>query len=856
MKLILKILKLLAILIFTVSIVLFSASLLLQDKVADIILKSLNKNLTTKLDVGSFKLSFLRKFPNASLELKNVFVHSSSDFISSAFEGINTDTLLAARLVSVEFKITDILKGNYNIERIGARAGRINLFTDNAGFVNYNISIKSSKSGSDDLTLNLERINLSDIKVNYNNLKSKMVTNGQIKSGRLKFRISGSSIDFAAIAELQIDNFQLYNIKIRKTTMAELDLNLQSSKNSIIFRKGVLRIEDYDIGLEGSVTAGKIYDLKIASHNLDIADIRNFLPERYQNYVSEYNPSGTIFFNSKIKGLLSRTSDPHIEINCLLKEGQISYGKSDIAITNLSFTGFFSNGSENRPETSSVSINDLKLKLGSADYTGSFILSGFNDPSVGLLFKGKVFPGELKEFFNLQNITETGGSADLDIKLESKISHKETYSLNDIIDLKPKAEVVFNSLTIGFQNKKMTFEQVNGNLSISNSILAKNLKFNYEGQKIKVNGEFRNLPEWLSGRSVVMTAFGDVSFSRLKPEVFFKNVIPNDTSAKNKTSFVLPVNLMLDVDFNIDSLTYKSFSSSKITGTLNYKPRLITFKSLKMQSLDGLISGNGFIAQNVNRSFISRGSFNVNKIDVNKTFTTFHNFGQEFIKAENLSGSLSGTLSLLLPMDSLLNTQIKTLTAEGKYVIVNGTLINFDPVKQLSSYIELSELENISFEKMENDFFIRNNFLYIPQMDVRSSAVNLSVNGKHSFDNDYEYHVKMLLSDVLSKKRRKYKSNVTTFGAIEDDGLGRTSLLLKIEGKGEEVKVGYDIKAAGTELKNNIKSERQTLKGILNKEYGWFKNDTAAKQKPVEKKTRFRVTFDEIDTVKNQVKKK
>ena len=34
-------------------------------------------------------------------------------------------------------------------------------------------------------------------------------------------------------------------------------------------------------------------------------------------------------------------------------------------------------------------------------------------------------------------------------------------------------------------------------------------------------------------------------------------------------------------------------------------------------------------------------------------------------------------------------------------------------------------------------------------------------------------------------------------------------------GKGEEVKVGYDIKAAGNEVKNNIKSERQTLKQFL-----------------------------------------
>jgi len=305
---------------------------------------------------------------------------------------------------------------------------------------------------------------------------------------------------------------------------------------------------------------------------------------------------------------------------------------------------------------------------------------------------------------------------------------------------------------------------------------------------------------------------------------------------------------LLDINFKIDTLDYKTFSSSKIAGTLNYKPRILTFKSLNMQSLSGKISGNGFIVQNTTRSVIARGSFSVTDIDVNKTFKTFHNFGQTFIKAENLSGTLSGTLSLLMPMDSLLNPQIKSVTAEGKYTLTDGALIDFDPVKQLSSFIELSELENIHFEKLENDFFIRNNLLYVPQMEVKSSAADLSVNGKHSFDNDYEYHVKMLLSEILSKKRKKNKSSVTEFGMVQDDGLGRTSILLKITGKGEDVKVGYDIKAAGNEVKNNIKNERQALKSILNQEYGWYKNDSSATRKPAEKKSRFRISWDEADT--------
>lgn len=135
-------------------------------------------------------------------------------------------------------------------------------------------------------------------------------------------------------------------------------------------------------------------------------------------------------------------------------------------------------------------------------------------------------------------------------------------------------------------------------------------------------------------------------------------------------------------------------------------------------------------------------------------------------------------------------------------------------------------------------------------MDVKSSAADLTVNGKHSFDNDYEYHVRVLLSEILSKKIRKPKPNTTEFGAIKDDGLGRTSLLLKITGKAEDVKVGYDVKAAGNHIKNDMKNERQTLKSILNQEYGWFKNDTSLNKKQETAPPRFKISWGDEDSTK------
>jgi hypothetical protein len=103
---------------------------------------------------------------------------------------------------------------------------------------------------------------------------------------------------------------------------------------------------------------------------------------------------------------------------------------------------------------------------------------------------------------------------------------------------------------------------------------------------------------------------------------------------------------------------------------------------------------------------------------------------------------------------------------------------------------------------------------------------------------------------MLSKKIKKLKPNTTEFGAVRDDGLGRTSLLLRIENKGEDIKVGYDIKAAGNQIKNEIKSEKQTLKTILNEEYGWFKNDSTVNKTKLNSSHRFKITWEETDSVK------
>jgi len=297
--------------------------------------------------------------------------------------------------------------------------------------------------------------------------------------------------------------------------------------------------------------------------------------------------------------------------------------------------------------------------------------------------------------------------------------------------------------------------------------------------------------------------------------------------------------------------------ASNIKANLVYRPGLLTFNSLNIKAFDGIIYGNGFILQDNEKKFISKGIFNVADLGIKETFAAFQNFGQNFIKAENLDGDFTGSVTLFLPADSMFKIDLKSVAAEGKFVVVNGSLVNFEPVKKLSSFIELSELENIRFDKLENDFFIKDYKLTIPQMEVLSSAADFSINGTHGFDNNFEYRIKIRLSELLSTKRKGGRRNVTEFGAVEDDGLGRTSIFLLAQNRDDATRINYDIRAMGNKVREDIRTERQNLRTILNQEYGFFKNDTTLTPKPEENKPqenrpRFRIEWDEINSAPEQ----
>jgi hypothetical protein len=854
MKLLLKIVKILAIIIIILIIALFSVTLVKQEKVAALFLNELNENINTKIEVGSLKLSLFRKFPMASFEFKNILIHSSPGFNKNQFESVNTDTLLFAGILSLEFKMTDLYNGRYIIESVNVVRGKMSLLSDSSGRVNYEITTDSITASGNEFALNLKNIGFSDVEVFYYNKAINLRIKSKLKTGNLRGEISDNNIDLYAMSDAEISNFQFYENFVKQPTQIRFEINMHKSDSGILINKGTFSFENIRLAISGTISDKNILDLTLSGQSTDISGLKNYLSGRYLSLFDDYQPSGLLKVDCKIAGLVGRTEMPHFNINFTVNNGVIDNIKSKLSADNISFAGSFNNGIKNDPSTSNLIINHFTFRLGTSNYTGSFALQNILHPQIDLFLNGVLIFNDLKDFISLPQISSSQGSIGISLRLSGNLEAKDKYSFSDFLKLNPEANLNFNSFSIGLNNEKLKLDDIDGNIKFLKNLWTDNLLITYKEQRIEINGEFSNLPEWLAGQSVVLKATADLLFSRLNPSNFIERYKPDNSVNESNRTIVLPRDLILDFNFIVDNFEYKSFSARNVAGRMTVNPGIIEINNFTFSGLSGNISGNCFITQSSNESFITKGAFDLNQIDIRQAFKTFKGFGQTYLKAENLGGSLSGSFTILSRLDSLMKPDLNSLVVDGAYSLINGELVNFDPVKELSSYIELSELENIKFSKLENEFFIRNSTLTIPQMDINSSAADLSINGKHNFNGDYEYHVKILLSELLSKKRRNSKKiNVASsdFGAIKDDGLGRTSLLLKITQSGADFKVGYDIEAAKGALKQDLKTEKQSLKTILNEEYGWFKKDTVIKPqpKPASQTPRFRIVWEEADTI-------
>jgi hypothetical protein len=819
-----------------------------KDRVAEIFIEEISSRSEMEISVSGSRLTLLRRFPRASFELRDILVRSVP-----AFKG--NDTLVSAASASLEFSIFDLLRKRYNIGRITVSGGKVNIHTDQNGITNYPLLEKDSAKTGAGVNINLKNIRLTNIELSVANQVKELLAEMKFNSARLSGEIAGTDIGLRAEGEFEIRRLLLNGIVITNPLDGSLNLDMHKSDSEISLKKGKLTLESMSFAVEGKFTpATGSTNLIVRADNADIAELSGFIPSKYKEF-SRYRPSGKVTATCRAVGYITKESMLNYEIDFSVKGARLEIPGTGIRLSDSGLSGYYTNGEENNARSSKLILNSIDLNSGSSFLKGTISLHNFDVLSVQADITTMLDVKELLPILKANSVTGGTGSVRASLQINGAVPGKDQINLRSLLALNPRGNIYLSDL--GISVGEYQIGDADGNLMLNESIWVDDLAFTLNGQRALAEGEVTNFLSWAKGNTGTLKIKGSLSANLINPELISGK---GSKTAEESAPSLMPPGFEISLSFSTEEFIHKTFTATDVTGVLNYYSNIARLDTFSMNSMGGEVSGSATLLRRQDGSYSSDSRIFYKDVDINKAFISFNNFRQEFIKSENLRGNLSGRYSMRMDIDSMLNPLTSTISSEGQFSILNGELINFEPVKKMSKFIEISELENIKFSQLENEFFIVNQSLAIPQMEIKSSAVDLGISGKHMFNGDYEYHVRLLLSQILSRKAPKRSPN-NEFGIVVDDGLGRTSLFLKLTSTGSKETVGYDMAAARTEIRQDLRNEKQNLRTILKEEYGWYGKDTVTTpaQDPVPK-PKFNIIWDEGvnsgDTIKPDTRQK
>ena len=239
------------------------------------------------IQVDDIDFSVIKKFPYASIELKSLLVMDVYD----------TDTLLKVEKLFLKLNAVDVFNKSYALQELELQNGFARIVMGQDGEPNYQIW-KSSKDSAQSSTINLNRVQINNVQLQYTDNKRNIDINTLAKETELKGTIE------KGVFMTQINGlFQTGDLSVRKENYIRdqslsIWLTLEASKKRTNFNGSVI-VDGTALSYEGKVENG--YRVNVSGKDIAIDKGLSYVPKRYIKQIEDYLMNGTLDFELQVE---------------------------------------------------------------------------------------------------------------------------------------------------------------------------------------------------------------------------------------------------------------------------------------------------------------------------------------------------------------------------------------------------------------------------------------------------------------------------------------------------------------------------------------------------------------------------
>ncbi|WP_281616110.1 AsmA-like C-terminal region-containing protein [Flammeovirga sp. SubArs3] len=151
-------------------------------------------------------------------------------------------------------------------------------------------------------------------------------------------------------------------------------------------------------------------------------------------------------------------------------------------------------------------------------------------------------------------------------------------------------------------------------------------------------------------------------------------------------------------------------------------------------------------------------------VDLSKIDFEVEYEGEKINVSKNFDGILNSTMKANARLNDDLTIDIAHTTADINMTLENGRIVNFGPLEAMARYFGNKDMSNIRFDKVENNFTVKDGVFYIPRMDIASTIGQIYLTGEQHLDMNMKYMV-----EVPFKLVRSVAWNTLTGGKKKKD---------------------------------------------------------------------------------------
>ena len=819
---------------FSFLIVVFTGSFLLlayiQKPLTDYALEQINNNTLTDIQVKVIDVSLWNTFPYVGLELENILIHSVIN------KKETKDTLLFADEVVLKFNILDLLKKKYNVKKIDIHSGKISVEIDKTGKNNYTFWKEKKDSSQVDFMVNLDQVTLSDIQMHFVDFGKNMRYLGVLRQSKIQGSFSSQNYTLSLKTILEENSIQSkeFTNEYFKLIESELVINMDFESENHTVEVGKLLVNsNLNFELSGTIQSQKenlLLDISINAKQLKVEEIIAFAPQYMQDSISLYAPKGFLTLEATVKGSMSNRSLPNVEAILSVTQASVLIPTINAAVTDISFSG-------------NVTLQDnyTSFTFSSESLKGLFA----EQPFMGELqcnYKNQLYlSGKLQTDADLHAITQTipidfleklSGNAKASLRFSGQLDAiTATTALNQLNFF---GDITLTRVLVKPKNQTYEIEEINGKIMLNNSSFEiHQLEGKVKDSDFKIDGNIKNVISYFLNQDETVEINLEIASNRLDLNGF------SNTDETKSTWIAFPKNAIIRINSSIASLQYNRMLLENLHSTLVITSDFISASNTSFQGMNGQITLEAEALRKKDGTDIRIHSI-IEKIDIDKLFYQFENFGQTVILDSHLRGKTSADIVLKLSIDTLGTIREESIKSLVNITIEKGELIGFEPFKEITKqirekrlyakFIDVESLEkklnHIYFSTLNNQLEIDNKTITVPFMNISSSALDVELAGKHTFDNEIDYQVNFYLSDILTQKAEKQESDLWE---VRSDGKKKYKTFYSILGTVDEFDVKQNKSEYKEQVKKEIKTEKNTLKSLLKEEFNLFSKDTSVK---------------------------